>query len=227
MVSITLEVLTAKLTSSFGERFGVGRYGKWVLSGVVKLPRRERLELGTGEKVSELQMVLAFLETDAERLEWVTNRTKDVESTFERDNKAVCGSVTYHKARGDPDGFDGQPASLLFNVFAPPDVMASLIRFAEGGRFPKIVTLEVHGMEYGYAPDGSMKRWLNNSEVKMLPVLAVNYELPLNGEADGERSPDEPSTRLGPIPNETLRWVKGAVWILVAISCVIVFKNWR
>ena len=45
MASITLEVQSAKLTSDFGDA-GIGRHGKWVLTGTVKLPWRERLELG-------------------------------------------------------------------------------------------------------------------------------------------------------------------------------------
>jgi hypothetical protein len=230
MTSITLEVQSAKLTSDFGDA-GMGRHGKWVLTGTVKLPRRERLELGTGEKASELQMHLTFRDTDAKLVEWATERTKDVEDTFKSDDDAVCGTVTYHEAWEDRHGLDGGPASIIFYVFTPEDVMASLIRFAESGRFLKRVTVDVRGMEYGYAPDGSEKKWLNNADNKMLPIVAVSYELPLHDEPEDERSPGEPTTPVGadlaPILHETLKWLKGAVWLLAAIAGALVVSKWR
>lgn len=231
MPSITLDVRSAKLVSKFGSDYGVAHDGRWAITFAVKLPWRERLELGTGEKPDELDMRLTFHGVDSELVEWATERTKDIEDTFKSDRDKLCGTVSYHKAWEDPDGLHGSPASILFDIYTPPDVMASMVRFAENGRFVKSVTVELRGMKYGYAPDGSEKRWPDNADDKMLPIVNVSYDLPLLEQPEEEPEPGEPTTPVGadlaPVLKETLKWLKGAVWLLAAIAGSVVFAKWR
>jgi hypothetical protein len=85
-------------------------------------------------------------------------------------------------------------------------------------------------MDYGYAPDGSEKRWLDNSDERMLPIVNVNYDLPLLELPEQEPQPGEAKTSVGadlaPILKETLKWMKGAVWLLAIIAGVAVWMRW-
>lgn len=109
MPSITLDVRSAKLVSKFGSEYGVSHDdGTWAITFAVKLPWRERLELGTGEKPEELDMHLTFRAVDSELLEWATEGTKNVEDTFKSDRDKLCGTVSYHKAWADQDGLHGR-----------------------------------------------------------------------------------------------------------------------
>lgn len=238
MANITLEVQSAKLTSTFGSGpGGASHEGKWTITSDVKLHWPERLELGTGEDIgrpgrpAEIEMHLTFRATKPELVEWATERTKGVDDTFKSDEDIVCGTASYHAEWSSRDGLDHTPASILFDIYTPPDVMASLVRFAENGRFVKQVTVEVRGMDYGYAPDGSEKRWPDNADNKMLPIVNVSYDLPLLERPEDEPEPGEPTTPVGadlvPVLKETLKWLKGAVWLLAAIAGALVFKGWR
>jgi hypothetical protein len=225
MLSITLEVLSAKLVSKFGTRDGLSEDGKWAITFSVKLPWRERLELGTGEKPEELDMHLTFRGVDSDLVEWANERTKNVEDTIESDRGKLCGTVSYHSAWQDSDGLYGSPASILFDVYTPPDVMAAMVRFAENGRFVKSVTVELVGMKYGYLEE---KQWPDNADGKMLPIVSVSYDLPLLERPEDEPEPGEPTTPVGadlaPVLKETLKWLKGTVWLLAAIAVAVVFK---
>ncbi len=230
MPSITLDIRSAKLVSKFGSDYGVSHDGRWAITFAVKLWWRERLELGTGEKPDELDMHLTFRAVDSGLVGWATERTKNVEDTFKSDSDKLCGTVSYHKAREDPDGLRGRPASILFDIYTPPDAMASMVRFAENGRFVKSVTVELRGMEYGYAPDGSEKRWPDNADNKMLPIVNVSYELPLLEQPEDYPEPGEPTTSVGadlaPVLKESLKWLKGAVALLATIAGAVVFSKW-
>lgn len=237
MANITLEVQSAKLTSMFGSGPGGASHdGKWTITSVVKLNWPERLELGTGEdigrlgKPAEIEMHLTFRATKPELVEWATERTKGVDDTFKSDDDSVCGTASYHAEWNSRDGLDQSPASILFDIYTPSDVMASLVRFAENGRFVKQVTVEVRGMDYGYAPDGSEKRWPDNADNKMLPIVNVSYDLPLLERPEDEPEPGEPTTPVGadlaPVLKETLKWLKGAVWLLAAIAGSVVLAKW-
>jgi hypothetical protein len=243
MPSITLDIQSAKLTSKFGTDYGVAGDGKWALSGKVKLMFHERLELGTGEEIGKLgpggefDMHLTFRDTKPELVEWVTGRTAAVEDTFKDDRDIVCGAVSYHAEWNSKDGLERNPASILIDLFTPPEVMASLVRFAENGRFVKRVTVEVRGMDYGWAPDGSIKKWPNNAEQKMLPVVNVSYELPLLEEPEPDYADDETKVKrasltpvgadLAPLLRESMKFQKWGLYALAIIAGALVLKGWR
>lgn len=230
MPSITLDVQAAKLVSKFGSGYGVSDDGKWSITFDVRLPWPERLELGTGEEPGELDMRLTFQVVDAELVEWATGLTKDIEDTLKSsDRDKLCGTVSYQKAWEERGGIYRRPAIILFHIHTPPDVMASMVRFAENGRFVKTVTVDVRGMTYGYAPDGSEKRWPDNADRNMLPIVNVSYALTLLEQPDEKPDPGEPNTPVGadlvPVLKETLKWLKGAVWLLAAIAGALVLKG--
>jgi hypothetical protein len=238
MTSITLEVQSAKLTSTFGSGpGGASHNGKWTITSDVELHWPERLELGTGEDIgrpgrpAEIEMYLTFRATKPELVQWATERTKGVDDTFKSDDDVVCGTASYYAEWNSREGLDHNPASIGFDIYTPPDVMASLVRFAENGRFVKRVTVELRGMDYGWSPDGSAKKWLDNADNKMLPIVNVSYDLPLLEQPEDEPGPGEPTTPVGadlaPVLKETLKWLKGAVLLLAAIAGAVVFAKWR
>jgi len=237
MPSITLDIQSAKLTSKFGRDYGVDGDGKWALTCNVKLLWPERLELGTGEslgaagKPDEIALSLTFRDTTPELVEWATERTKGVEDASRNDDDTVCGVVSYHAEQTSRDGLDGTPAAILFNLYTPPDVMASLVRFAENGRFVKRVTVELRGMEYGWEPDGRTKKWPDNSEQKMLPIANVRYELPLLDVPDSDTASGETTPPGGPdlatLLREAVKLQKWALYALAIIAGALVFKGWR
>lgn len=240
MPNLRLDVQSARLSSQFGTDYGVAGDGKWALNLKVKLAGRERLELGTGEelgglgKPDEIDLHLSFRETKPELVEWANERTKDVEDTLSREGDTVCGTVSYHAEWQSKDGLEGHPASISFDIYTPPDVMASLVRFAENGRFVKSVTVEVDGMEYGWAPDGSMKKWARNADNKFLPILSVNYELPLLEVPALDYDDDEttalvPQTAVGadlaPLMREMLKFQKWALYALAIIAAAAIWMR--
>jgi hypothetical protein len=237
MASITLEVQTAELTTSFGRDYGPPADERWVITSIVKLAWPDKLQLGTGEelggfaKPGEIEMRLALRNTDPELVEWATEQTKTVDETPEPGDRAVYGTVTYHAGWNDRDGLDQGAASLFFDIYTPPEVMASLVRFAENGRFVRRLTLTVGGLDYGWAPDGSMKKWADNAQQKLLPIRKVDFDLPLHEQPLSGPIPGEPTTAVGadlaPVLKESLMWLKGAVWLLAAIGASVLFAQWR
>lgn len=247
MTNITLDIQSAVLRSKFGTDYGVAGDGKWSLTFKVELSGHESIELGTGEelgirakargKPARIEMHLTFRETEPELVEWATERTKDVEDTFKQEADVVWGTVSYHAEWNSRDGLDGHPASILFDIYTPPDVMASMLRFAENGRFVKSVTVEMRGMEYGWAPDGSIKKWADNADNKILPIVNVNYELPLLEEPEPDYDDDEtkaqraPQTAVGadlaPLMREMLKYQKWALYALAIIAGAAIWFRWR
>lgn len=237
MTDITLDIQSARLRSTFGTGYGVASDGKWSLTFEVKLAGHDRLELGTGEKSDEIAMHLTFRETKPQLVDRATERTKDVTDAFSHEGDIVCGTVSYHPERNSKHGLDGHPASILFDIYTPPDVMASMLCFAENGRFVKSVTVDVRGMEYGWAPDGSMKKWADNADNKFLPIVNVDYLLPLLEEPEPDYDDDEtkakraPKTAVGadlvPLMREMLKFQKWALYALAIIASAVVFSKWR
>jgi hypothetical protein len=237
MAIITLETQSAKLTAAFGCEYGFVNDGNWAITSAVKLHGRERLELGSGENIakgggpSDIEMYLTFRTGNSNLVEWATERTKHIEESEKSDDDIICGTVSYHPEQYNNDGEIFNPSKILFNIYTPPDVMASLLRFAENGRFVQIVTLEVRGMDYGGTPDGSLKKWADNAAKTILPIMNVSYELSLLEPPETEPEPGDPTTSVGadlkPVLNESLKWIKRAVALLMAITVVIVFESWR
>lgn len=243
MPNLRLDVHSARLSSKFGTDYGVSGDGKWSLTFKVKLAGRDSLELGTGEelggfgKSDEIDLRLTFRETKPELVDWATERTKDVKDTFANEGDVVCGTLSYHAEWSSKDGLEHSPASILIDIYTPPDVMASLVRFAENGRFVKLVSVEVRGMEYGWAPDGSIKKWADNADNKFLPIVNVNYELPLleepepdyhDDEGKAQRAPQTPvGADLAPLLREILKFQRWALYALAIIAGAAIWMRWR
>jgi hypothetical protein len=196
----------------------------------VRLPFPESLELGTGETPNEREMHLTIRETAPEFRKSIAERTKGVKDSLKSKDDLPFGMMIYSPEWADSDGLHSGPASIFFEVYAPAEVMASLVRFAENGLFPKRVQLEVRGLHYGYGGDGREKRWPDNKDTSMLPIVNMDYDLPLKDEPE-DLLPGEPTTPVGadlaPILQETLKWLKGGVLLLAAIAGAVVFANWR
>lgn len=228
MAGIKLEILSVRLISGFGDDYGLDRKGEWSLSAIVKPKLGERLELGTGESADVIDWTLNFRVAEPARVEWAIEQTKEVERGIGDRSSGLCGLVHYFPEQSDRRGLDGRDASIVFDIYTPEQVMASMLRFAEGGRFVREIDLEVRGWEYGYAPDGSDKKWLSNAEKRILPVIRVNYELPLDASAGGlEVKTGNECIAVTPVLNEIKKSVRWALWLLAAIAVAIIFGGSR
>jgi len=72
---------------------------------------------------------------------------------------------------------------------------------------------------------------MNNAEQTILPIINLRYDLPvLEGPADEDREPGDAKTAVGndlvPLLKETLKWTKGAVFLLAIIAGVALFLRW-
>lgn len=231
--SITLEVGSVLLSSRFGTTFDKLHSGKWTFIFKVNLPRGETLVLATGEKAEEIEMSVSLRETAKEFVDWASERTKDL-----RDAKdEVCGLLRYGEEYTSQTFGDHTPASLMFDMWAPSEVMQSLVAFAQQGRHITEIRLDVAGLEYGWDPDGREKKWANSKEASILPVVNMTYTLPILEEPEPDYSDDEtkvarvPITPVGadlaPLLRETLKFQKWALYALAIIAGALVFKGWR
>jgi hypothetical protein len=234
MALITVEVTAARMVAGFGS----AEDPRWRIILEVKPKWPTRLKLGTGEEVGRLVepgqvvMTVTLKEFDERYIEWVTERTKDVKGRdFEDSDAPVIGSMHFHPEWEGRFSDDGRPASIGFDTHTPKDVMASMIRFAEQGRFIREMTFGVRGLSYDGRPDGSGVEWPENEKVRILPVVSVSYLLPLVEVLEDNPEPGAPKTPVGadlvPLLREILVWVKRAVWVLVGIVLLMSVINFR
>lgn len=228
MAGIKLEILSAKLISGFGDDYGLDRKGEWSFSAIVKPKLGERLELGTGETSDVIDWTLNFRVAEPARVEWAIEQTKEVERGIGDRASGLCGLVHYFPEQSDRRGLEGRDASIVFDIYTPEQVMASMLRFAEGGRFVREIDLEVRGWEYGFAPNGTQKKWLSNAEKTILPIVRVNYELPLNAAKESrDNQVGGNSIAVSPVLIEIKKSVRWALWLLAAIAGAIIFGGSR
>ena len=176
----------------------------------------------------------------------------DIEALFELthaaedslDKSDVVGSMRYSAARKSTEERVGQKAAIAFEAFVPAKFMASILRLARSGRFPKKVWLDVKGLGYRDAPrrrDATLL-WPRQTERSVLPITDVSFEIPHHRQTEfslvhSEPDPEDPDAAskasaralqlLEPIfvrISIRLFWV---VWLLLAVVVGLAFWIWR
>jgi hypothetical protein len=228
MARFTLEVTSARLLAGFG----VPEDPSWRILLNVKPKWPKRLKLGTGEMIggtaapSQFEMKLTLREAVESTIAWASERTMDVRGRDDLSPEAPpVGIMQFNSGWASRSLDTAHPASVTFDAFVPREVMASMIRFAESGRFINDITVEVRGLEYGSRSDRDIE-WPDNDTVHILPVTAISYFLPLIEEPDDE--PGVPKTPVGadlaPLLKDILQWVKGVV-LVTFVMCALMAQR--
>lgn len=225
---VTLEVTSAELSSGFGWMTGRHKDGQWLIGHKVKLPWRDTFELETGEGKGDIELSVTVSERTQGHVDWAAERA----APFMKPDDHLHGLVYYFAGHTSSYG-DGSGPSLMFEVFAPAEVMESLVRLAEQGRHVRQFTFEVPGVSYGPFPDGSQKKWEGNRETKWLPITNVDYRMSVVDAADEGAEEtglnSKPQTPVGadlaPLLRELLKFQKWALWALAAIAVVSLFRG--
>jgi hypothetical protein len=142
---------------------GAGEYERAVpgFSYRVRLARGESIELTTGEKFAELEGLFAvYLDTEPA-------------APIKEDAVGVIG---YHEKLSSWD--EVVPSSYSLQVGVSRPTFDELLFAARYGRIPERLSVDVDGMEYGSAPDGSTKKW-DNKASSHLKISSFSFVLPL------------------------------------------------
>ncbi len=105
----------------------------------LKLPPREHLALSTGEDVREMPLTLRITTGRALR-------------------DPDCTGAAYYSQSWEAEGFS-DPARIHFDVDIPGDRFRLLLALARAARHPRRISLQILGMKYGAASDGSLREW--------------------------------------------------------------------
>ncbi len=216
---IRLEVTSAHLQAGFGEG-GIGDDPNWRIVLEVKPKWPEQLQLATGEEIGwlaeegQLAMSLTFKEADEGEVAWTKERTKDLSLEAWESEALAIGRATYLMR-------EGLPSSIILVAYTPKNVLASMVRFAEHGRYITEATVELTGLAYGGRPDGSLKKWPNNDRHGTLPMIGVSYRWPLQQDMQDEVETGGPRTPAGtallPLLSDILKEIKRGVLVLWGI----------
>lgn len=185
----------------------------WQMSYETRLRRwHEEVELSTGGKLSEMTGQL-FLR-----------------ASEERDDEVVATLYHLPEYPGGADQFiahSDESYSVEF-VLSPDEVMA-LIGAERIGRGAIGASISVEKLTYGYAPDGSQKKW-DNANDPHLPVKGATFTF--GPEPEPEREPDEPP----PPPKNTVEFTLRAIhndlkqwgmWIVVILGLIAISILWK
>lgn len=94
----------------------------------------------------------------------------------DKERRKTIGCMYYVPAFRDE--FASLPASYDLRVLVPKGKFDELLAAARLGRLPSAISIEVEGMDYGGAPDGSHKKW-NNKAFPQLDIVSFSFSLPL------------------------------------------------
>jgi hypothetical protein len=169
---ITFEAIGVKIYFGAGE----SRYGSNAARLIysLKLPIGEGLKLSSGEDTRKMPITLAL--------------TRDAAPSQE----AIGG--LYYMEKYDDD-IHAHPAHLLTEIALPEPQFDELFGLAKLGRFPSKLNMEVAGLKYGWAPDGSDKEWdVQKKSNHKLAISHIDFSLPLGGAAINEAAEESGKT---------------------------------
>lgn len=219
-----LEVKTAKLTRSYGDRFESGKIepSDWLLVLTVEPLGRNPMELATGEKLSSCEMSVTFRPAREGRRQWLDEHSP-------KPGMAI-GMLHYfgdHVAT-QPDDED-HDASLIFDVGLDADEFTGLVELARAGRFPHDVSVSFPHDLIEYHHGGF--RW-DNSKSRILPISAVDVVIELSEAPlpDGESMALDkavgaaPRTPVGadlrPTLERLIMWQQATLWVIVVVAVI-------
>jgi hypothetical protein len=227
MPIVGLDVYSVQLSTRYGATYNELHSGKWVFSFKAKRPRFHGLKLATGESLADVEISVSLRTEAKEFVDWAANATAD--HVEERDR--LCGTLHYSPEHESKSFGDYTPPSLFFDLWAPAEVIACLVEFAQQGRHVTAFRLETRGLKYdGF--DGRDLRWENTGERNILPVVNVELAIPVLEMVDSDNEPKSPDRApitpvgadLAPLLREINRGVRWATLLLSGIAGVVIVK---
>jgi hypothetical protein len=218
MAIVTFEALSAGLYGGAGEyeRATPGLYYH------VRLARGESITLTTRENFKDLEITFNVVPSGAPAPPIKGDAT---------------GLMSYHPAIDD---YDYISANCSIQVWVPSAHFVELVAAARNGRVPARLNITVEKMSYDNSPDGSGKKWDNQTE-STLHVASFSYSLPLVASPPSDES-DEDVSGQGMPPTraqfvQLIRSVdlqraeigaalKSLFWAAIAISVVLLVLRW-
>lgn len=201
-------ILVGKPTRTFSRGRSVNSQG-WYLSFDAGLARAwtQEVELTSEEKFADLAGHVGFIDADA--------REPDYEGHD-------VGTLSYHK--GSDDTFGGSPSAFYVTLRMRRADLDQLIATVANGPWLRGLNIEVPGLQYGWAPDGSDKKWDNVTN----PCLPLESFRLFFGEPEEEEIEPDPVPLADPGPPftrqdlEMSRIATSSRWIAYLLVAVIV-----
>ena len=207
-VGITFEATGVKLYFGVGESMYGSNGPRLIYS--LKLPIGERLHLSSGEDTREMPITLAL--------------------TREASSSPQAIGALYYMERYDDD-VHPHAAHLLAEIALPDQNFDDLLALARLGRFPSKLNMDVQGLTYGWAPDGSDAEWnvADKSKHKVI-VTHIDFSLPLGGAAIDEAAEESGKTIEQPLSRDMFENLHAHLssiasstrWILFGLVVVVV-----
>ncbi len=201
------------------------------LSYKVRLAKNEWIELSTGFTIVDKKSSAVGLDEEKARREreefrplegglWVSEENDE---SNEADRNGI-GRITYWPADGDLSFVD----SYSVEVLVPKVTFNELLAATRVGRIPSHIGIKVEGMDFGSAPDGSMKKW-DNKAFPELDVTSVDFTFSERPTVFDEASPptrsqvNELSEKLDRLESglRTLLWAVLGIGVLMLILSIL------
>lgn len=201
-------ILVSKPTRTFSRGGFVSSQG-WYLSFDAGLARAwtQDVELTSSEKFADLAGHVGFVDADAR------------EPNYDEHD---VGTLSYHE--GSDDMFYGSPAAFYVTLRMPRADLDQLIATVANGPLLRSLNIDVPGLEYGWAPDGSKKKWDNITS----PSLPLESFRLFFGEPEEEEIEPDPVPLADPGPAftrqdlEMSRIATSSRWIAYLLVAVII-----
>lgn len=139
------------------------------LSYQVRLAKYEMIELSSGFSIIHKETSLVEERERFRPLEGRLHVFAESDESNEADRKGI-GPITYIPADGDLNRTD----TYFVEVLLPKVTVDELLAAARMGCRPSHIGIKVEGMDYGWAPDGSVKKW-DNKAFPELDVVSVDF----------------------------------------------------
>lgn len=187
------------------------------------------IKLSTGKNLEDLKGSISVFPETGDTLPGSPDE-KDPYTESEKKSPKVIGRIIYVPTYRH-DGMS-VPPSYEIQTIVPKISFDELLMAAHRGRLPSSIYIEVDGMEYGSAPDGSEKKW-DNKTLSRLNVTSIDFLVPLviTPQATTSQQPEAPDETFPPTRSQVNALlgrldllaigIKNLFWAILAIGALI------
>jgi hypothetical protein len=202
---------------------GSGGQGKslhpsnWRISFTMELADPAKLQLASGENVSDVRFILNAQRMTDDLRNWLQAQSADLYGN-EFGITQTCGVLQFFSAT------ESTPATVFLTAYLSTDDMEELVGLVRDGLLPEEVTVETVGFVYDWRLDsnGGGYRWDNVSSPRA-GIKQFGFSIPVTGPGRAatisRSSPDIPAVADGRIVT-LLQWILAAL-LLIALAVMI------
>lgn len=203
---------------------GSGSHGKslhpsnWRLSLTMELADPAKLELVSGESVSDVRFILNAQRMTDDLRKWLQAQSVDLYGTDEFGITQTCGVLHFSPAT------EGTPPTVFLSAYLSADDMGELVGLVREGLLPQEVTVETVGFVYDWRLDssGGGYRWDNVASPRT-GIKEFAFSIPVTGAGRAAvipRPTPDISTVADPRIVSLLQWILAAL-VLIAVALMI------